>query len=212
MPDNPPTPPDETAAFAAFTYGRKQSELMEAISQRLAEAVDAKRSKMIAAENALSYRHGSEWSVSHSPEAKEFSRFSKISAMASVRFQDIADHKISAIGKYVTTMAGEFDRGFTSSIYELINETTDKTGNVVQFGGNIADDLVNVFTKIEFGCDRYGRPTMPSLHTSPQNADRIFRELQSQPKEYEERLAELFALKERDSTGREADRISKFRW
>jgi hypothetical protein len=201
------------SSLRPFNYGRRQLELAEVLKNQLSEAIDHRRNRMISDENAHSYRHGREWSLSHSPEAQGFSKLEEITAETAVPFKDIVDHRLSAIGEHINALADQFDREFTKGIFSLIDTTTTKTGKIVQFSGDIANDFIKVLETIELGCDRYGRPSMPSLHTSPEYAERIIRQMErEQPTEFWERLELLRSEKEKAATAREAERVSRFRW
>jgi hypothetical protein len=198
-------------SFRPFNYGQRHHELSEAIRRRLSGAVDTRRRRMIDDRSALAYRHGREWSLSHSPEAQKFSQLETISAETSIWWQDVVDHKLAVIDEHIHRMADEFERQFFAGILKLVDGTTEVTGNVVHHSGDTASDLVRVLEKIELGCDRCGRPMMPELHTSPQNAEHMQRELGLQPAEFWDHWEELRAKKEAQATAREAEHVSRFR-
>ena len=212
MPSDNQPPSDKRRAFQPFRYRQKQSDLAEAIHQRVVKAVDDMRRRMISDENALSYRHGREWSSSHNPETQEFSRFQTASAEAAIPFEHILDHRLSAIPDYVARMADGLELGFMANLFSLIDATTEKTGNVVRSSGSAAEDFFDMLSKVETGVDRYGRPTMPSFVTSPDNSRRMIQELEAQTEEFHRRVEQLKEQKERDATAREADRVARFRW
>jgi hypothetical protein len=212
MPRDEQHQPDKRRAFQPFRYGQKQRDLAEAIHQRVVKALDERRRRMISDQNALSYRHGREWSSSHNPETQEFSRFQTASAEATIPFEHILDHRLSAIPDYIARMADGLERGFMTNFFSLIDATTEKTGNVVRSSGSAAEDFFDMLSKLETGVDRYGRPTMPSIVTSPENGRRMIQELEAQPEEFHRRVEELKQKKERDATAREADRIARFCW
>lgn len=198
--------------FRPFCYGRRQRDMAQAIENRLAEAIDSRRRGIVSDRNKHSFRHGQEWSFSYQAEAPEFSSFKSATAMAQIPFDEIIDHRLSTIPAYINRLATEFERQMFSSIIALMNDTTERTGNVVSHSGNAAEDFLAMLQKVETGCDRYGRPTMPTLLTGPGAGKKILDELERQPHEFQRTIEDLKAEKEKSATAQEANRISRFRW
>lgn len=205
--DTPSQPPP----FSPFAYGSRHRELSGAILKRLQEVVDTRRSRMIASRNAFSYRHGGEWSLSHSPDSGDFAKFQSVRAESEVNYQDVVDHNLLAIRRYIEDVADKFEQQFLASLFELINETTEATGNIVSFSGDAADGMMQMLEKVELGVDEHGHPSMPQLHTSPENSERIRRDLEAQPRDFWERWEQVRAEKEAGAIAHEAARISRFR-
>lgn len=202
----------ELESFRPFDYGDRQSDLMTAISARLSATVQQQRRKMISDENAHSYRHGREWSVTRAHEDQEFSQFHTVSSTVTIPFRDLTDHRTDAVGQYIEKIASDFNAGFMKNIYELMNTTTEKTGNVTVGSGDVANDILDMLSKIELGCDRHGRPSMPLLHVSPEQGLKITGILNSQSPDFERRLNEIQSQKEKAAIEHEVDRIGRFRW
>ena len=167
---------------------------------------------MISDQNSLAYRHGGEWSSSHNPVTQEFSRFQSARVEASIPFEHIVDHRLNAISEYVDRMVEGLERSFMRTLFGLIDATTEKTGNIVQSSGNPAQDFLDVLSKVETGVDRYGRPDMPSIFAAPNTGERLLREIEAQPEEFQRRVEELKAEKEKSATASEVHRITRFRW
>jgi hypothetical protein len=198
--------------FDPFHYGKRQKELSDAILARIRDVVHARQEKMIDARNMFSYRHGQEWSLSsHSADQPEFSRFHAARADASVWYRDIVDHKLQALTKYITHIADEFEQQFQSSMFQLLHETTEATGNVVNLDGDFAKGFIELLTKIEIGVDRSGRPTMPIMFVGSEQFKQL-QQLEEPPPKISQQIEELKARKEADAILREVKRISKFRW
>jgi len=198
-------------SISAFDYGERQKELAVSIMRQLQDDVLRRRNQIIAGENTHSYRHGREWSLARSPEAKEFSQLQVVSAEMAVLYQDIVDHRVhSALGQ-LKSAAESFERQFVEGLFKLVDDTTSKTGNVIKVSSDPANDTLEMLKKVQFGCDRYGRPTMPSLHTSSQNADRLQRAFDAQPIEFWNEFEQIKFEKEQSALAEEVTRISKFR-
>ena len=65
--------------------------------------------------------------------------------------------------------------------------------------------------KIEFGVDRYGRATRPTMYV-PAAENNFLEALKSQSAEYHLKVEMLSIEKEKKAIALEAERISKFRW
>lgn len=208
-----PTPLSEPKRrLRPFQYGQRQRSLTDAINSRAIEAVHARRSRLIPDQNALAYRHGQEWSTSHNPDSEDFSQFQTVSTEATVPFYQIVDHRIYAIAGYISQVADGMEKELFRTVFGLINRTTEKTGNVVRSSGNNASDFLAMLRKIETGCDRYGRATMPTIYTGLGVGQKVFNELDQRPVEFKREVEELKIAKEKSAISQEARRISRFRW
>lgn len=145
-------------------------------------------------------------------EDQEFSHFHTVSSTVTVPFRDLTDHRTDAISQYIEKIAADFNAGFMKNLYHLMDTTTAKTGNVTVGSGDVANDILDMLSKIELGCDKNGRPSMPILHVSPEQGMKIAGILNSQSSKFEQRLNEIQSHKEKAAIEREADRIARFRW
>jgi hypothetical protein len=105
--------------------------------------------------------------------------------------------------------------GMMKHIFHTVGEAAEKVGNTVRrndHGGDFAAGFLAMLEKIEFGVDRYGSASRPSIYVHPSEGDKLLNALQSQPIEYHLAVETLSIKKEKKAIACEAERISNFRW
>lgn len=76
----------------------------------------------------------------------------------------------------------------------------------------MAAGFLAMLEKIEFGVDRHGRASRPTMYVAPSTGKDFLDALRNQPLEYHLKVEILSTEKEKKAVAREAERISKFRW
>jgi hypothetical protein len=100
-------------------------------------------------------------------------------------------------------------------LFQTAEEAASSAGNKIsrnEHGGNIPAGFLAMLEKIEFGVDRHGRATRPTMHVAPATGKNFLEALESQPAEYHLKVETLSIEKEKNAIAREAERIAKFRW
>ena len=70
---------------------------------------------------------------------------------------------------------------------------------------------MEMLEKIEFGVDRNGEVSMPSLYVPPDTGDRMIGELEDQPEEYQERIKGIIEAKKAAALNAEQARLDRFK-
>jgi len=136
-----------------------------------------------------------------------------ISAEWLIPNKDIAENDLSVIERCVMPVSESMQRQFAENMYNFVGAAAESVGNVVDAReqGSIAQGLMAMWRKIEFGVDRDGTVSMPQMHVGPQMYERILTDLHEQPPEFSIEVEEIKAEKIKAALAREAERKAKFK-
>ncbi|NKL56247.1 hypothetical protein [Rhizobium leguminosarum] len=185
---------------------------METITDEAAALATARRAFAVSEENQMSYAHGRGWSLQHSADPDVVSDMQEMRVELSVSFSDIVDHDIRAIDRFIVAFANAHERQVLSSVIDVVSESSERTGNIVDSGGDIEGGMLEALKLIQFGVDRHGRPTAPVMVVHPELARKLTHIEANQTEEQREVWEHVVAERERQATVEEAVRISRFRW
>lgn len=176
----------------------------------MAEAQKDLVQTMMAPENVLHYSHGSTWKHPALPEAMDGSMETH-TAEFSLPFQRIVDGDLSLVRESIEEVALQMRRQFLASLYGLINETCERSGNTVSARevGGVAEAFERMLQKIEFGVDSEGNVSLPQLHVP--DVEPLKAAMEAQPTEYHARIDALIAAKSQAALAAEAARKAKFK-
>jgi hypothetical protein len=194
-----------------FSYGRRQKLLSSAIHELLTQEIDKHRQRYIEDRNIFRYHHGREWLTSHDGD-QSFSKMHEMGAETTIHYRDIIDHDLSIIERHIKHLASTFGAQFAANLYESVGEAADLAGNVVDLaGGDLESGLKKMLEKLEFGVNRYGKPTPPEMHVGSAVAEKLRPIIAGNEGRIDLEVEELHARKEAQAIGREADRVCRFR-
>ncbi len=91
-----------------------------------------------------------------------------------------------------------------------MQETTAATGNVVS-KKPFPEAFAEMLERIAFGVDRWGVPSLPTLHVSAAMQAEIERFIARPNSAYSEHIKELTEARKKEAIAREAQRISRFK-
>lgn len=182
------------------------------VARRMTEIQEASHRLMVSERNVMRMNHGRQW-VHSAREPEPDTQMHSISAEWLIPFKDIADNDLGLIARTMHPVNEEMSRQFAQNMYGLVGAAAEKVGNVVdaQNTGSLAQSLLEMFRKVEFGVDRDGNVSMPQIHAGPEMADRLTAELQALPPEALAEIETIKAAKSLAALAREAERKSRFR-
>lgn len=195
-----------------FSYCRRQRLVAAAIHELLVSEVDKHRERYIDDRNVFRYHHGREWITSHADD-RSFSKMHELHADTMIHYRDIIDHDLSLLEKHIEHLASTLGQQFAAKLYETVGEAADLSGNAVDLAGeDLEAGLKQVFEKVEFGVDRYGKATPPELHVGSAVAEKLLPIIARKGGQIDPETEELHARKETQAIAREADRICRYRF
>ncbi|HEY0958265.1 MAG TPA: hypothetical protein VGE05_03220 [Novosphingobium sp.] len=193
--------------------GREDQAAVEMSVAKLVGALqEQSRAMFVNEHNVMRMNHGGQW-VHSAREEEPDTTMHSISTEWLIPFKDIADNDLDLIARTIRSINEDMQRQFAQNMYATVGAVAEKVGNVVdaKATGSIAQSMLEMFKKIEFGVDRDGNVSMPTLHVAPETHDRIVKELQSVDPEVEAEIERVKAIKIQAAFEREADRKSKFK-
>lgn len=191
---------------------RGAQEFMSAFTQRLAEAHREAAQKFVSEENVHHLRHGAGWTTMSASEKTDEDSFKLHSTEIATSLDDIANHNVDCLIAALHRAAEDMEMQFAQSVYGMLHETCESTGNVVSAGSQVslAETFYATIEKIEFSADRFGNVHLPSLHAGKDVASKMLQELNSATDEFKERFEELKALKIQAALRKEVERKARF--
>lgn len=190
------------------------SDFDKALSEDVAIAIKEQRKVVLSGDNVFGYTHGTRWHTrtEETTDENETNEMQKHTTEVEIPFQDIIDNNLEALTRYRNTIVSGMMQELMRVMYETVNESTKRTGNVVDAkgGGFKAEQYIEMLEKIEFGVDRNGNVSFPEIHAGPELVEKMLKELSAQGPEFEKRVQEITQNKSEAALKREAERKSKF--
>lgn len=180
-----------------------------ALSKHLIERQRALTESMMVPENVLRYSHGSSWKHPALPTSVD-GGMERHSAEFPLSFQRLVDGDLSVVQEAIDQVALQMQEQFLKSMYGVMTETCDRTGNTVDARevGGFPEAFEQMIRKIEFSVDRDGKVGLPQLHVA--DAAPIKAALEAQSEEYHVRIKALIEEKSQKALADEEERKSKF--
>lgn len=196
-----------------YRYLRESSSLDDYLHEQVKDRLARRRTHMLDQRNIQSYQHGNRWALEASTAG--ISEMRSVAAESTIHTTDIINHEIAIIESYIEMMVDQFYSSMMKHLFQTAEEAAEAVGNKIsrnEHGGDIPAGILAMLEKIEFGVDRHGRATRPTMHVAPSTGKNFLEALQNQPPEYHLKVELLSTEKEKKAVAREAERISKFRW
>tara|TARA_A100001391_G_C5050876_1_gene273402 strand:- start:510 stop:1115 length:606 start_codon:yes stop_codon:yes gene_type:complete len=190
------------------------SEFDAALSDDVAAAMREQRRSVFSGNNVYSYSHGTRWHSRSTEESAddEDDEMQVHSMEVRVTFEEIVANDVGALSRYVNAVVSGMMQELMRAMYQALNESTEKTGNVVNAkgGGFKAEQFIEMLEKIEFGVDRNGNVSFPEIHAGPELAEKMLKELSAQGPGFEERVRKITQKKSQAALEKEGERKSRF--
>ncbi|UPK26237.1 hypothetical protein [Bradyrhizobium sp. 195] len=197
-----------------FSYLRDDlDKLDQYVHRQVHVRLAQRRMSLFDERNIHTYRHGNRWTNELTDETAP--EISKMSAEATIYAVDIINHETSTLENYIESMVEQLYRSLMTHLYETIGDAAESTGNALSISDHNGDKpagFLAMMKRIQFGVDRYGRPTRPSLHVAPQAGEELIKALNEKPPEFHLEFEVIAREKETDAITREAHRLSRYRW
>lgn len=196
-----------------FAFDSDSEKFSVAFHEDLAEQLAEQRNQVISPNNSLRMNHGTKWQFKQvDSEEFEDGEMELHSVETSYKYQEIVDYDLKCIAKHQNEIVGLLMKEFMQGIYKTLEESTEKSGNVVsgQGGPFTAELYLELLEKIEFGVNADGEVSLPQFHTAPEAAGKILNELNSQGSEFRQKVEELMEKKKGAALEKEKIRKSKF--
>ena len=140
----------------------------------------------------------------------EESNYELLSGALEVNHQDLIERGPIALMEGLEKMAEDFSGQHSKMLFERMKQSTAKTGNVVDAGGQAINPnlLLQMLEKIEIDFREDGQPRLPTLVISPEHYERLKEKMLEWEKNehYKRRFDELIERKRQEWRDRESHR------
>lgn len=197
-----------------FSFRSKQSMANDEFTEMVADYVNQLREQYISKSNVMSFSHGRSWKSDYPNAPEANGTFEQHSSQAGIQYDEILDHNVHAIRRNVEHLARDFGDQFQRSLFSLVSETTERTGNTISatdYKSN-AEAILATLEQIELGVDVNGEVTMPTMYVggAAAAADKFIADLKAAGPEFEARFEAVKKQKIQKALADERDRKSKF--
>jgi hypothetical protein len=195
-----------------FLNDKSAAEAFErALTKLLSDALQAKRSMLVPAENVQRFRHGDEWSNPGLPEAYNAEMQQHCSEIT-IKFDELVNHDLSAIPRYMNKLVEDMNSQFQRAMYATISTACEQSGNLVDASatGGPIESIAAMLETIRFSADKHGKVQRPQIHMSPQTFETFRQAEQSAPPELLQRIKELEELRTAEAIEAESQRKARF--
>lgn len=194
-----------------FPFRSGAKKFMAQVTIRVRRLVDKKRSEFIPPENVQSYRHGLAWQAHYTDSPTEVSTVKELRHEFMVPMDSICDGYFSVLEDKIVEMSEAMHASQMRMMYELVSETSDRTGNVVSTAGKgMAEAFLETLEKIEFGVDKNGNPSLPSIHLGSEAFKKLFEDPQLKDPQFAQRVEDVKKRKIDAALRREDERLGRF--
>jgi hypothetical protein len=195
-----------------FLHDKSAAEAFEReLMKFLGNALKLRMSQIIPAENVQRFRHGGDWSHPGLPDAYN-AEMQQHSSEVVIRFDELVNHDLSAISRYVDKLVDDLNAQFQRMMYATISAACDKSGNVVDasaVGGPI-EGIAAMLETIRFSADKHGNVQRPQIHLSPEAFESFRRAQESAPPDLLQRIKQLDEIRSAEAIQEEAQRKARF--
>lgn len=193
------------------SFSRETEAVERSVAKAIGDIVRRRTNEFIPEENTLRFNHGTMWSSPAKPELGE-DEMVTIGQESLIEFKDIVDQNLSIIPTSIMTIGTEMADEQIKMMFRTVSAACDQSGNIVRAAERpLAEAFMEMLEKIEFGVDRSGEVSIPSIYVPPDASDRMIGELEGQPDEYQERIREIIEAKKAAALDAEQVRLGRFK-
>jgi hypothetical protein len=202
-PTDPVPFPENEAAREFATY----------LSALVRDQVGMKLEHLVPSNNTERYYHGSGWSYQGESGNPSGGSFQLTEVSNSIGFDALVQHDLSLIPKFIESVVEELVEAMSTRIYEVLQQTTERTGNVVSAkeSGSTAEAFLDMLRKIELRVGPAGKVELPQIHMHPDTASKVIAELQALGADFQGQVDSILREKTLTAVAKENERLGKFR-
>lgn len=170
------------------------------------------RGNYISPDNEHRLHHGMFFQAHHSSDPGDVTSIEEHSAFLTIEVERIANGDIAIYPQKINELIKALHEQFSKSFYEMINESCDKNGNTIKGSDKpFPEQVLEMLSRIEFGVNKDGKPTKPSIVVGEAMGKRTIDELEAAGEEFRARFDAVVAAKEEEALLRESQRKSRFK-
>lgn len=161
--------------------------------------------------NTYSLHHGR---LMGNSNEKLDSELTKHSVEVTYDTNDVLEYKIETMYSFIDEISSKMSDQMKQTIYKVLNQTCEKTGNVVNAKESKKSNpelFLEMLEKIELSVNEFGEISLPDIHLHPSIARKFFDDLKDAGKEFEEKVKLLKNRKRQEAIQKEKERVAKYK-
>lgn len=195
-----------------FPFTLESIAFMQSFMEEVNKRFSTEQKKYISAENINSFSHGIDWQSHNSSSPDEVSSLKKFQHEISVEADDVIALQINILSEKVNELAQSMATTFVRELFETVSTSCDSVGNtVVMTGKSPAQAFLEMLERIEFGVNREGKPSLPSMHLGADAYKAFLDDPFAKTQEFKKQVDEITKRKTEAAMAREAERLSRFK-
>jgi hypothetical protein len=194
-----------------FAHRDEVAGVNNAILERVGRSAQTLRESMLSPSNTQRLKHGRHWQTTYADSPEDISEMQVHSTEFKINLQHIVDHDVSRLAHYLRTLPNEMHKSFLLSMYQLVEETSERAGNVIN-EKDFKTGFMEALSGIKFGVDEFGVPSMPEFHGGRAMMEKVEMAARERDPEYDEKIKQIIERKKSEAIADEARRIARYKW
>lgn len=129
-----------------------------------------------------------------------------------VQKEDVIAGRVELISQKAAELSEAMISSFARHMYTMVSESCDRIGNTVSAEKKSpAETILESLERVQFGVDREGKPSLPSIHMHPEAYKAVKNDPLMNSPDFKKRLDELTKQKSEEALARESERLSRFK-
>nr|WP_312972992.1 hypothetical protein [Pseudomonas sp.] len=193
-----------------FPFDAQAEAVMTAFGQDARERMRAEQSRIAGSGRVQSFNHGRAWQSHHSYDPDRVDEVQTLEHMVVVDTADVLLGRLGLIESAAAELTNGMAKGFAKMFYELLSDTCEEHGNVVQGGGTLGEQMLEALESIEFSVGRDGKVVLPEFRVGSDIARQLGTDPSVNSPKLDARAQEIMKLKSAQALEKEAARKAKF--
>ncbi|MFX1767702.1 MULTISPECIES: hypothetical protein [Paraburkholderia] len=195
-----------------FPFAREEAAFMTAFAADVATQVGVRRSAYLPTDNVYRFMHGLQMSSQNETSPSDVTVLQRTSHEVCIARADLLQGDCSLVFRQMGKLVDGFETSMREKLYQTVAEAAVSVGNVISAHKRpIAETILELLEKLEFGVDRQGRPTMPQLHAAPDVLAALRSDPQFNDPQFKQKIEEVVERKKSNAQAREAERVARFK-
>jgi hypothetical protein len=195
-----------------FPFEYEEAAFMTAFTGEVATQVSSRRSAYLPADNVYRFMHGLQMSSHNEASPSDVTELKRTSHEVRIGRADLLRGDCSLVFRRMDELVDSFENSMREKLYQTVAEAAGRVGNVVSGHKRpIAEMMLEMLEKLEFGVDRQGRASIPQLHAGPETIAALASDPQLNDPEFKLKVEAVVERKKSEAQAREAERVARFK-
>lgn len=194
-----------------FPFDTEARGVTSAFMQIVGEKFRLAQESYVSSHNVQIFSHGGAWQSHHSYDPDRVDQVKTHQHEMTFDINEIVLGRLDYIEQSLAEIVDSMANSFAQSFYQVISDTCEEHGNVVEEAGTLGEQFLKALEGIELSVDRDGNVNLPELRVGRVMAERIKNDASLHSPEHQAKADAITRLKSAKAMEREAARKAKFR-